>query len=76
MMKIGNFRLWRSPAVCWWSFSLFSVLTVIWQVVDVKPYPDMQRDWLVLTSVCGIAAFVFFVLGIRATRQRRRHDVA
>ena len=75
-MKTGDFKLWRSPVVCWWLFALFCVLTVIWQIITVKPYPDMQRDWLILTFGCGGAAFSFLIMGIRASRQRRRDDTA
>jgi hypothetical protein len=69
-MKIEDFRLWRSPAVCWWSFALFSVVTFIVQVVDVIPYPDMERDWLIL-MIGGAASSLFLLLAIRATKQKK-----
>jgi hypothetical protein len=75
-MSVGDFRLWRSPAVCWWSFALFAVLTITWQLVDVKPYPNMYRDWLVGTLVFGAAAVASFVLACRAKRRRSENDVA
>ena len=71
MRNTGDSKLWRSPIVCWWLFFLFSVLTIICQVVDVKPYPNMQRDWLINTAVSGGLALVFLILGIRANRQRK-----
>jgi hypothetical protein len=70
-MKTGDFKLWRSPAVCWWLFGLFSILSVLWQIFDIKPYPEMERDRFILTSICGVAAVLFVLLGVRATKQRR-----
>lgn len=69
-MSIGDFRVWRSPAVCWWLFALFAVLTIIWQLVDVKPYPNMYRDWLIGTIVFGGASAVSFILARRARKWR------
>jgi hypothetical protein len=74
-MKMGNFSLWRSRAVCWWSFALFSALTIVWQFIDVKPYPHMQRDLAILTGGCATAALLFLILAVRATR-KREHDQA
>jgi hypothetical protein len=71
-MKIGDFKLWRSAPVCWAFSVLFFVLTLAFQVVTVKPYPEMERDLLFLTVGCGSAAVLSLVLAIRAARRKRR----
>jgi hypothetical protein len=55
-MKIGSFRVWRSPIVCWCWFALFAVLFLAWQMVDEKPYPHMRRDDLIGSFTFGAAA--------------------
>jgi len=70
-VNIGDFRLWRSSVICWCAFALFTFLTILWQVVDIKAYPHMERDWLILTVGSGTIAFLFFVLAIRATKQKK-----
>jgi apolipoprotein N-acyltransferase len=67
-MKIRDLRLWRSPAFFWCMFALSVSLTIIWQLVDVKPYPHMYRDWLVGTIVFGIAAVASFIFACRAKK--------
>jgi hypothetical protein len=75
-MKTGDYKLWRSPLVCWWLFLLFSVLTIAFQIIDVKPYPNRERDSLINTAVCGGLAVAFLLLGIRANRQKNTDDEA
>ena len=50
---------------------LFGVLTICWQLVDVKPYPNMQRDYLVGTIGFGVASALFLILALRARRRIR-----
>ena len=64
-MKTGDLRFWRSSMVCWALFSLFTVLTLIWQTVDDMPYPHKERDDLVGTIGFGGLAVGFFVLALR-----------
>ena len=65
-MKTGDFRFWHSRIICWWLFALFAVLTIIWQLIDVKPYPHMNRDFLTGTIVLGGLTVGFFILARRA----------
>jgi hypothetical protein len=71
-VKIGDFKLWRSPAVCWSLFIFFCVMSVVWQIVAVKPYPNEKRDWLVGTIILGGLALLFLVLGCRAKKQKKK----
>jgi hypothetical protein len=75
-MKIRAFRLWRSPTFYWCLFALFVYLTIIWQLVDVKPYPDMYRDEVVGTAVFGAGALASFILACRAKRRKHENDDA
>jgi hypothetical protein len=67
-MRIGDFRVWRSTTVCWGLFALFVVLTIIWQLIDVKPYANMHRDWLIGTIVFSCASAVSFIFARRARK--------
>jgi hypothetical protein len=68
-MKPGTLKLWQSPTVCWSGCILFGALTFIWQVVDVKPYPNMHRDYFIGTVVFGAASLLFLFLALRARRR-------
>lgn len=68
-MKAGTLKVWQSPAICWSCCILFAALTLIWQVVDVKPYPNMQRDYLLGTVAFGAATVLFLFLAFRARRR-------
>jgi hypothetical protein len=62
-MTISNLiTLWRSPWVLWALFIFFAALTVAVQFVDVKPYPNMLRDYVIFVACSGGAAVVFFYL--------------
>jgi len=58
--------------VCWSLFVLFAVLDLLWQFVDVKPYPNEHRDWLIGTVVLTGGAAMFFVLALIATKAQHR----
>ena len=68
-MKLGTLKVWQSQAVCWSICAIFGVLTLVWQVLDVKPYPHMQRDYLIGTIGFGAAAVLFLVLAVCARRR-------
>jgi hypothetical protein len=75
-MRIRAARFWRSPSLYWCSFALFVYLTVIWQLVDVKPYPSMYRDQIVGTIVFGVGVMGSFLLACRAKRRKQeKNDV-
>lgn len=65
-MKLGDPRLWRSRLVCGCSFFLFTVLALAMYLVDVKPYPNEQRDRALLTSPFVCAAGISLILALRA----------
>ena len=58
--------MWESPAICWSLCGLSAFLTVIWQLVDVVPYPNMNRDLVLGTLAFGGATILFFLLARRA----------
>ena len=69
-MSIGDFRFWRSSVVCWTLFGVFAALTTMWQLVDVKPYPHMYRDWLIGTIAWGSATGVFLIFACYTKKWR------
>jgi hypothetical protein len=69
-MKIGDYRVWRSPAVCWCAFAFFAVFTVLLIVVDVRPYPGQQRDRWLSTLGSGAAALGSFLAAVRAAKNK------
>ena len=71
-MKIGSFKLWRSPWVCWALFVFFAVLSFCWQIVDVHPYPNMDRDYAVGSLALGGATIVSYFFARYATKRRTR----
>ena len=73
-MRTGIRRIWRSPLICWSFFTLFFALTVLLNIVDVKPYPSMNRDLVIGTLVFAGGSLVFFVLSCRATGRMRKDD--
>jgi hypothetical protein len=75
-MKIAASKFWRLPIFYWCLFALFVYLTVIWQLVDVKPYPNMYRDEIVGTVLFGSGALASFILACRAKRRKREKDDA
>jgi hypothetical protein len=62
--------MFRSPIILWSVFTLSITLTVIWCLVDVKPYPGMFRDWLIGTVAFGGTAAMSFVLALRSRQKR------
>lgn len=62
----------RSPIICWALFVLFSFMFVIYQLVDVVPYPHMRRDWLIGSLIIGGAALGFLWLALSFRRQATR----
>lgn len=54
---------------------LFGALTLALQVVDVKPYPNMKRDYLIGTIGFGVATFLFLLLAIRGRIRCRRREM-
>ena len=65
-------RICRSAMIRWCFFVLFLSLAVMWCAADVKPYPAMKRDWAAGFFVqLGLAA-LFFVLAMRAKREKNR----
>ena len=70
-MKTGTFKIWRSPLICWSLFVLFTALTIIWQLADVKPYPNMRRDYVIGTVAFVGATLVFLLLARRAAKQNK-----
>jgi hypothetical protein len=69
-MKVKVSRIWRSPVICWSLCVLFTVLTIMWQLVDVKPYPGMRRDYLTGTVLFAAAAIAFLVLARRVAKHK------
>jgi hypothetical protein len=65
-----------SPIICWSLCGLFSFLFIIYQLVDVVPYPQMKRDWVIGSLVLAGAALGFLWLALashrKASRQRKR----
>jgi hypothetical protein len=70
-MKTGALKVWHSSVICWSICVLFGVLSILWQVVTVKPYPDMERDYFIGTIAFGIGTLLFFGLALRARRRNR-----
>jgi hypothetical protein len=77
-MRTGDFKLWRSPVVCWALSVFFLVLAGVWFVVGSqapnKSHPEGQRYLLAFAGVSASVAVLFFVLGLRAIR-KREHNV-
>jgi len=69
-MKTGDFKLWRSPVVCWMLFALFFVFLVLVQTVTTVPYPNSARDELILSLTSSVGAIVSFVFARRASKLR------
>jgi hypothetical protein len=61
-MKAGESKTLLSPAVCWSLCAFFAVLSVMWQFVDVVPYPNRNRDYILGTlALCGATALFFMM---------------
>ena len=69
-MKIGNFKLWNSSAVCWWFCTLFFALFMAGQFVIVIPYENKERDALIWSLFTAGGAIVSFILARRASCHR------
>jgi hypothetical protein len=70
-MKTGSLNVLRSPAICWSLCGLFAFLIVIWQLVDVVPYPNRYRDYVLGTVAFGGGTILFFLLARRAGKKAR-----
>ena len=69
-MKIGTFKIWRSPLSCWLLFGLFAFLLLVWQFVDVKPYRGGEA--IIGTAAFGAAAIAFLLLALRSSKSKTR----
>jgi hypothetical protein len=65
---------WRSSPICWAMFVFFAVMSVVWQFVDVKPYPNMYRDYVVGTVCLSAATGFFLVLALRSQLAKRKQQ--
>jgi hypothetical protein len=61
-MKTNDSKRRLSPAICWSLCAFFAVITILWQFVDVVPYPNMNRDYVLGTLLFSGVTVLFLLL--------------
>ncbi len=63
-----------SPIIRWTLFGLFSFLFIVYQLVEVVPYPQMKQDWMIGSLIFGSTALGFLWLELSAQRKIRQRE--